>query len=464
MTSRINLRNQGTQAALLTPVALGLAFSLPAVADPPSELHLTGIVRDFRERTVPGGHPDFERQPAKGFGLYAGLVHHVLDADGKPTFSGEGYKVLAQPRDAMNRPLAWHFYNSYWVCHSGYPDQDCVTLKDSGAKLNFKICFVSAVFNPDGTSTWTYHVSELGVPGGKDLSHWNLKLDPSHQVVDWSPKSGNNHVTGVSVGTDGSTGFYGIKWDVTDAFSSGTFTVTLDKQYFGGTNVAGVLAKGGNKSDKADFFSPTTTLSDNSTPFSPTYSLTYDQNLGDTIGTVGPLDVGGITSAESFSQWFRDVPGVNMSKPITIKLVRQENGSYVFDDRDDENYSGLNGFFPIENALFGQSGGSPNRNFHFTFEIHADFTYDANGNQFFHFIGDDDVWVFIDGKLVIDIGGVHAAVEQYVDLSRLCLDHGKTYRLSFFFAERHRTQSNCRIVTNLELETRGVPAITAMFD
>ena len=53
-------------------------------------------------------------------------------------------------------------------------------LRDSRGRDAFEVSFVSMDDNPDGTSSWTYHVREL--PGGKDLSHWNLKLDPAHIV------------------------------------------------------------------------------------------------------------------------------------------------------------------------------------------------------------------------------------------------------------------------------------------
>lgn len=79
------------------------------------------------------------------------------------------------------------------------------------------------------------------------------------------------------------------------------------------------------------------------------------------------------------------------------------------------------GFVPIDDRAFGNSGGSPDHNFHFTHELQATFTYNANGGQFFSFTGNDDVWVFIDAKLAIDLGGVHAAADQYIDLTRLCV-------------------------------------------
>ncbi len=185
----------------------------------------------------------------------------------------------------------------------------------------------------------------------------------------------------------------------------------------------------------------------------------------DNLGAFGPADTGGIESEGSFNQWYRDVQGINMSKLLTITLVRQDDGTYVFDDELDPLYDAMGGFFPIEDQLLGNPGGSPDRNFHFTYELHSTFVYNSASNQIFKFIGDDDVWVFINGELVIDIGGVHAAVEQFIDLTRLGLTSGQTYQLDFFFAERHRTQSNFRIVTNLELESIDPPStITAIYD
>lgn len=191
----------------------------------------------------------------------------------------------------------------------------------------------------------------------------------------------------------------------------------------------------------------------------------YDEGLGDTEGDESSgVDTGSIESAESFDQWFRDVPGVNMSKPLTLTLRRQSNGSYVFDDKVDPLYEDLGGFFPLEGQLFGNSGLSPDRNFHFTFELHTTFTHDADKDYYFRFTGDDDVWVFINGELVIDLGGVHSAEDQYVEINRLDLEDGEIYSLSFFFAERHTTQSNFRIATTLPLVSTKTPSVTAAYD
>jgi len=275
-------------------------------ADPykamPTQLVLNGVVRDFAELSVTGGHPDFERNPTDGFAHYMGQVKDTLDAEGKPQFNSTGHKVTKQWKDASGRQI----------------------------------------INP--------------------------------------------------------------------------------REY--------IAAK-----------------------------------AGDVAGAKSASQGGSLVSAERFAQWFRDVPGVNVSKQMSISLNRQTGTNmYTFNDKSDAVYKNLAGFFPINGDLFGNSKGE-SKNFHFTFELNTEFVYRKNSGQVFNFTGDDDVWVFIDGKLVIDIGGVHSAVNQSIELDRLkWLEDGKSYQLRFFFAERHRTQSNCRIDTNLELKSIDPPATSALFD
>jgi len=125
-----------------------------------------------------------------------------------------------------------------------------VILRDSSGNDAFRVTFLDVTFNDDGTSSWTYKVEELD--GGADMSHWALAINECHTVMPGTTE-------GYDLGIDGSSGFYGIKWDVEDGFEVGEFTIVLDKHYAGtegGTGI-GVLTKGGHHPDVDEIFGPT---------------------------------------------------------------------------------------------------------------------------------------------------------------------------------------------------------------
>lgn len=167
------------------------------------------------------------------------------------------------------------------------------------------------------------------------------------------------------------------------------------------------------------------------------------QNLGvDGKPVYAPAGATATVSGQaSFDQWYRDVAGVNQKMLYTLPLTKGPNGISTFDS---------NAFFPIDNMLFGNETNP--HNYHFTFELHTEFVY--RGGEVFTFVGDDDVFTFINGKLAIDLGGIHGGETASVDLdaqsTALGIAKGGKYPMDIFQAERHTTESNFRVDTTIE--------------
>jgi fibro-slime domain-containing protein len=160
------------------------------------------------------------------------------------------------------------------------------------------------------------------------------------------------------------------------------------------------------------------------------------------------------TTEDNFDEWYNDR---DVNKPYYIYFSLEPDPAH-------NNYPTFSShkFFPLDGAGYGDEGledndGNPH-NYLFTTEVHTKFQY--NGGEIFEFSGDDDLWVFINKKLAIDLGGLHPSQTKRTvlddDAKKLGITKGGVYALDLFHAERHTDKSNFTVVSNLNFVDCGV--------
>lgn len=192
-----------------------------------------------------------------------------------------------------------------------------------------------------------------------------------------------------------------------------------------------------------------------------------------------------------------DDEAVTNYEPTGGLLALDENGYYGFDA--DSQYAAYNTTlkkFKLHDQDCGNDASTPcftpfgnntdENRYSFGMNLGADFYMPKDGkvnnqDMVFDFTGDDDVWVFIDGVLVLDLGGIHQALSGSINfatgditydktqshgsqparkIDQAFTDAGrtwdstpyKTHHLSFFYLERGDGGSNCKIKFNLPVK------------
>lgn len=178
-------------------------------------------------------------------------------------------------------------------------------------------------------------------------------------------------------------------------------------------------------------------------------------------------------------------------------FVQDSEGYYVYDSA--QNFAKLNTrtrqftVYDQQSLIYSPGSAQPNvlfapfnnygdeisrMNYHFGMTIETEFVMPVDGKingkaMMFEFSGDDDVWVFLDGHLVLDLGGIHDECPGSINFSTgEVIANGvsqgnlwdkvdekwedySTHTLQFFYLERGAGSSNCKIKFNLPTVPKG---------
>lgn len=460
----------------------------------PETIFIEGTIRDFRKE-----HPDCSKNATVDFGPVAGNIDLILAESGKPTFTERGYRVPTAWRDRESRYIAPHLYTErrsdrievvMTPLVRNQPTIDSFNSTDGpygGSNTG-----PAPGFQPDST------MPTIQIPNGlptlvasvvypatseslltEDVNCERFIIRNSHRLV----VSGNVMV----VVAEEFRVENAAQIQLADASSS--LTVYVQNEIFieNGVLINTVLAKpqllklyilgeqsltlGNGVHVYAEIVSPETSLNlvndgqfygrftgfrvnlENTGGFHFDSAIATDTcgvEINDIPGRAGEASSAGVTSSDTFDQWYRDDLDVNLSMRHTLRLVRNLDGVYEY--LDDE-------FYPVDDRLFGNQ--SRPHNYDFTFEATFSFIYNACREQFFELYGKDDIYLFIDNHLVIDSGGILHGRPQTIELDRLNLSDGRAYQVKLFYANRNVRLSKLNIRTNIELEAHQISPVAS---
>ncbi|MBN1758901.1 MAG: fibro-slime domain-containing protein [Chitinispirillaceae bacterium] len=166
------------------------------------------------------------------------------------------------------------------------------------------------------------------------------------------------------------------------------------------------------------------------------------------------------TKLEEWFETYTFPDGTTNDTCIDLYMTKGYDGRWTFDS------DATGGFFPLDNFdnpnnIKYLDRTDPNdatgtmHNFHFTMEMHMQFVYHQGIGLEFDFRGDDDVWIFVNNILAIDLGGLNYKAYDTLfldkDREKLQLVDGELYNLDIFFAERNPVGSNLLIRTTMDL-------------
>ncbi len=111
-------------------------------------------------------------------------------------------------------------------------------------------------------------------------------------------------------------------------------------------------------------------------------------------------------------------------------------------------------YFPLDTASWSSAPFNKMNVHNFGFCFHSADSFKYQPKQVFNLTGDDDIWVFVNNKLVLDLGGQHGPMGGSIPLDSLSLTEGQSYPFDLFYCERHRIGSDLKISTSIYFDPR----------
>lgn len=489
----MNVRLQVGAVALAFLVLEVLSSGFASAQAPPTIINVPGIVWDFQR-----SHADFNITPGGGFGHYAGNIALSIGPDQKPVFTGGGFLVNAEWTNSALRPIAPHMFvnasaiplNTPPIYNPATTTQD--TFDSDLGPYNSQPPGVSPTFNVGGfmptvsepvpfvvnDGDASYKSSQNGFPPNtisSDIHCNNFSTQMSTELRisgDVTILVEGNFVidqnTHIFINPGSSLTVYVKGLFKVSQLSTINVDISVLPKVIGDPNLVHIINLGSTQMEinqssevSAVIISPDAALhlaqGDQFYGKFAGMGLSMDKDSGlhidtspirdscmnaliDNAGTPAMASTGGITSAATFNEWYNNVLGTNLSMIHRFDMIRDVTGNYEYTTTE---------FHPIDDRLYGNEGDA--HNYFFTYMMAAGFTYDACTDQYFEFSGSDDVWLYIDGQLVIDLGGVIPGTDQVASMDRLGLNDGQTYQMLFFYAQRQSLSSEFNLRTNMVL-------------
>lgn len=402
---------------------------------------------------------------------------HVLDTSGRKT-SAESptvYLKLTEAGEVFEEKKLSKIYTNETVSYLERPGLDYIKLLPSGANDNYSL-----------NEIWVWNGT--GTPDSKDDKNWTVYDDVSTVVLSntagtdpektyivlsdtsvvrlvYEPNSGTRDISAMfhdyDISEDGT-----FKWKqdgnvrkgtTADGINSKENSSNANRLAFGNQNGSALGDKPGNKAG-TDFgkctFGLVTGLNADGTPiFKNDSAKLFGEDTQHGKTTIMGYNLNFDRVGDTYTLSSVTAPnGTAVADGLKTFVARDKWGGgklYANDFWPMDQEQGIDPHFGENNTAFAPYGSDDgkNHNAYFGMQYSVSFTLDSEyeGPLEYLFYGDDDMWVFLDGKqLIVDLGGVHQSAGVFVNLWDY-IPQGTTgeHTLSVFFTERGASGSTC---------------------